>query len=790
MALERSKPVQDDSLTPPDSSEALPLPRAPADQGFAKSHQLNQYIVLERLGSGGQGVVYAAYDSRVDRKVALKMLRSDLHSQAPAQASAQLLKEAQTLGKLKHPNVVPVHGIESVPGCEFIVMGFMSEGTLADWAKKAPRSLEDVLARFREAGRGLAAAHAVGVVHRDFKPENVLLDEGVAHVTDFGLARELNHTSAGVAGTWRYMAPEQRARAAVGPAADQYAFCMSLFHVLTGAWPFEDEGPRVVRFPPADTTPPWVRAIITRGLSSEPSARYPSMGELLERLAADPTTQRRKVWRTAALVTLIAGTAAAAGAFAFTESPSQRAERRCLEKLEQTHATIWLPPRVQQIQDAFRAVAGDLGVQTFERVRGRMEPEVAAWRRESSAACKLEDRVSSRVLSRCLLARGQTLVSLSESFAHADRAAVEASVHTLGLEMQPVSGCQTSASTPPQLEDGAADERLRPSLARARVLRALGRLADAKQSAQLAAEEAEDAGAVRVAAEARLLAGQLAAELREEGAERRLHFAIVSAEAVGADEQRAQAWMALIAFHADRRDFEQARFALTQAEAIVERLGSPELLDSELSNQRGRLLAQQGDAEGAHRAFIRALELLRKHRPEDDARVMRALNNSLVSSPDAPAAIEGLRALVKARERTLGSDHPETALTQDNLAERLQREGHCEEAEVEVRGSIERRLRAGEPNPMRVGRGYSLLARVLKCRSRVPESIAAERKAIELFEQGHEDPVRLRPELNFLLARLVEASEPQQEQELIRQKLTQLPFPLGEGRGEGVTKPR
>jgi tetratricopeptide (TPR) repeat protein len=378
------------------------------------------------------------------------------------------------------------------------------------------------------------------------------------------------------------------------------------------------------------------------------------------------------------------------------------------------------------------------------------------------------------VRTRCLAARGQTLVSLSELFASADRPAVESAVHTLGLEMQPVASCQASASTLPQLEDTEADGRMRPTLSNARVLRALGKLSRAKEAAQLAAEAAEDANAKRVAAEARLLAGQLSAELGEEGAERRLNLAIISAEAVGADEQRARAWMALITFHAKRKEFEAALFAVTQAEAIVERLGSPELLEAELNNERGFMLNQQGDAEGAFSALSRALALLRKHRPDDDALVMRGLNNTLLATPDARAAIEGFRQLLQLRERVLGADHPETALTQFNLAGRLLRAQRCDEAEREVRGALERSLRAGEPDALVIGREYSLQARVLKCQGSVAASIDAERDAIKSFEQGNEHSARLRAKLNFLLARLVEAGASPAQQDEVKQELSRL----------------
>jgi eukaryotic-like serine/threonine-protein kinase len=769
VAQEHSPNVRHDSLTPPDSSEAATPARDPSDQALQRGDQLKHYIVLERLGSGGQGVVYAAYDPLVDRKVALKLLRSDV-----SQGEGQLRKEAQTLGKLDHPNVVTVHSVEDdgkkFLARPFITMQFKSGGTLAEWAKK-PRALDEVLARFREAGAGLAAAHRVGVVHRDFKPDNVLLDEhGVACVTDFGLARELEHASAGGAGTRRYMAPEQRERGAVSPFADQYSFCVALFQVLTGSWPFEESSSPLLRFPPGDTTPQWVRDVIARGLSLDPAHRYPSMDALLQDLSSDPRTQRRRLLRTAAVIALVAGVATAVGAFAFSESPAQRAERECVERVAQIRTGLWSGSRVQQMQNAFATAAGDLGSQTFERVRARMEPEVEAWARQSTRTCRLADPVQRRVLFGCLEARGQTLVSLSDLFAHADRPVVESAVHTLGLEMQPVTSCQAGVATLPQLEDSEVDARLRPTLARARVLHAAGRLGEGKEAALAVAGAAEQEGARRVASEAALLVGQLSAELGEVGAEDRLKRAISAADAVGADEERAQGWMALVVYYADRSEFPAALSAEAQAEAIVQRLGSPELLEAELFNQRGRRLTSQGDPDGAEEAFEHARALLLKHRPEDDALVMRAQNNYL-GSLEPEDALEGFRALAVLRERVLGPTHPETALTHHNIGAVLLKLERCPEADVEVGLALASRLSAGEPSPLRLGAEHKLRAQVLACLKRPEDAIAEERAAVDLLRRGGERDATMRLELNFLHELLAQANHPPAELEDVERQL-------------------
>src|SRR5690349_17448959 len=184
---------------------------------------VGRFVVLQRLGEGGMGVVYTAYDPELDRKVAIKLLKS------AEEGHARLLREAQAMARLQHPNVIAVHDVGTLPGNRvFVAMELVAGATLRGWLKAAPRAWREVIAIMRQAGVGLAAAHDAGLVHRDFKPDNVLVgDDGRVRVMDFGLARlgaadpELSSgshdtgplstplTMAGtVVGTPAYMAPE------------------------------------------------------------------------------------------------------------------------------------------------------------------------------------------------------------------------------------------------------------------------------------------------------------------------------------------------------------------------------------------------------------------------------------------------------------------------------------------------------------------------------------------------------------------------------------------------------
>ncbi len=224
--------------------EAAPSsrPNAGARDDVAPGTIVDRYILADRLGVGGMGVVYRARDPRLDRDVAIKLVSvSDL-----AGSQDRVAREAQTMAKLSHPNTCTVHDTGVWNGRLFIAMELCTGGTLTAWLR-ADRPWRVVLAKLVEAARGLVAAHAAGIVHRDFKPDNVLLtDDGRAKVTDFGLARAV-HEASEIAGTPGYMPPEQLAGGNSTQACDQFSFSVSCWQALCGCLPYQPEpGPSTV----------------------------------------------------------------------------------------------------------------------------------------------------------------------------------------------------------------------------------------------------------------------------------------------------------------------------------------------------------------------------------------------------------------------------------------------------------------------------------------------------------------------------------------------------------------
>ncbi len=302
---------------------------APAsrDSSPALPQRISKYELGERLGTGGNGVVMLARDVTLDRKVAIKLLRGA----ATDEANQRLLREAQAAAKLSHENVVVVHEVGTHDGGVFVAMEHVAGGTLRDFGRA--HTWSEVLDVYRRAGRGLAAAHAAGLVHRDFKPDNVLVGEdGRVRVTDFGLvsvsgtrttdtasldgtALSTTLTRTGtVMGTPRYMAPEQHDSAAVDARADQFSFCVALYEALFHRPPFDGETYESIAShvcageivpPPADSpVPRAIREAVLRGLAPDPNDRWPSMSDLIDALAP-PRAQRRRWWIAAVPAVLV-----------------------------------------------------------------------------------------------------------------------------------------------------------------------------------------------------------------------------------------------------------------------------------------------------------------------------------------------------------------------------------------------------------------------------------------------------------------------------------------------------
>jgi hypothetical protein len=300
---------------------------SPAREVVAPSpgERLGRYIVLRTVGTGGMGVVVAAHDPELDRSIAIKLVRADFWAHASDAARAQLRREAQSMARLHHPNVVAVHDVGSHDGHLFIAMQLVPGAPLDQWLRRA-RTWREILDVCVGAGRGLAAAHRAGLVHRDVKPANILVDgDGVARVADFGLAVPGAAPADGAAcGTPAYMALEQHRGVAADARSDQFAFAVTAFEALYGRRPFAGATKAAIADAIAGGkistiarhgVPRRVHSALCRALAADPRDRYASMEDLLDALA--PRARARRIGFAAVVVAaagLVVGAAVPSGA--------------------------------------------------------------------------------------------------------------------------------------------------------------------------------------------------------------------------------------------------------------------------------------------------------------------------------------------------------------------------------------------------------------------------------------------------------------------------------------------
>ncbi|MBK6919478.1 MAG: serine/threonine protein kinase [Deltaproteobacteria bacterium] len=389
--------------------------------GPRAASMIGRYIVVERLGAGGMGIVYAAYDPELDRKVALKLL---FRRDAGDVDRERLVREAKAMAKLAHPNVVHVYDVGEHEGRIFIAMEYVRGSTLRAWARAERRTWREVLAVCLDAGEGLAAAHAAGIIHRDFKPDNVLIGEdGRARVLDFGLARSASEPTSpereaseapeapsrsqrgtvtrtgAVLGTPGYIAPEQLRGAAPDVRGDQYSFCATVWEALAGALPraramavgndstavplvSDPSGPAA---PPRGAMPRWVERVLRRGLGEH--ARYPTLDALLRALRRDPAVRRVRL----AVATAMLATVAGAFAIGLSARAPAAGDDPCGGGAERLGEAWSGDDRERAIVDV-QSQPSDFAAELAPRLRTQLDEFASHWTAQYRDACLAHQR--------------------------------------------------------------------------------------------------------------------------------------------------------------------------------------------------------------------------------------------------------------------------------------------------------------------------------------------------------------------------------------------------------------
>lgn len=626
----------------PDDLDDLDVQRAFAGFRHAVLGQPQQRVTLLRyellgtLGAGGTGVVYEAFDPQLERPVAIKLLRPDRDD---PEAHARLVREGKTLARLSHPNIVQVHDVgyrvhDNGTREVFIVMELVPGQTLAERL----RGCEGWRTRLQwllQAGRGLEAAHALGLVHRDFKPSNVVVDDhDRVRVLDFGLACEasLDHdetdndhatalTRTGtIRGTPAYMAPEQH-RGEVGDArSDQFAFGVALYEALHGARPYEGDTLTALHqakragppHRPRRGLPGYVHRALRRALAPHPEDRFASMTELLH--ALDVARHRRR--RTLAVTTL--GAVVLAGGL--VGGPRLQQAMECSEAATSME-TLW-------DERARTRVRAQLGDAEAVRVEARIDEYVARWLEARAQTCEDEHdqtrRIEPRVATACL-DRSRSAVAATLTLLQSDP---DAQLATRAIDLldglPDPTECrdpEVLQREPPPPEDEPTRrevDALRRSLTEATMLRYAAHYQPAWSRVEAAAAAAEALGYEPLLAEVEFSRGMLLSDegVRLPEAEARLEGAYLRAQRAGHRTVAADAAVELVYVVGNRigRTAEGQQWAKL-AQAVVDADDLPRQV--RLDSNRAAVLSRSavGDYETAHQLLRDAVARVRTEAP-------------------------------------------------------------------------------------------------------------------------------------------------------------------------------
>ncbi len=484
--------------------------------------RVGRYIVVETAGSGGMGIVFRAYDPQLDRSVALKIVRA--RGAELDEARERLLREARTLAQLAHPNVLPIHDVMAVGDDLVVVMEFVDGMTLDAWVRAEARTWPEIVRIYTEAARGLAAAHAVDVIHRDFKPSNALIGkDGRLRVVDFGLARAGAASSEGpleIMGTVAYMAPEQLADGAVSHASDQFSFFVALYEALLGVRPFagDDRDALTARMRAGQLTPAtggnaiptWLRALLLRGMAFEPGARFPSMDRVIAELTRVRGWRR---WRVPAAFVALTAIATVAVIRAQLADPLADCDGGVSEIDK-----AWGPTTRDRVTTVLTGDPGAYAADVMTLTIAGLDRYRSTFIQIHRDACIAHRRgaMSSVVLDRtmsCLRRRRGELETAVQVLGELDRASSQNSIDVVA-RLAPVEACgdvANLAADEPPIADPAVRMQvvaLRHRLGRAAALDAAAQSTAAIAEARAIDREAEHLNQPTIMIEAELLVGR------------------------------------------------------------------------------------------------------------------------------------------------------------------------------------------------------------------------------------------------------------------------------------------
>ncbi len=771
--------VKDAAPPTPDTRSRAPATVAATKQARRRGPHvsvggmIDRYRVLRLLGQGGMGMVYAAHDTELDRQVAVKVMRPELGDAV----ADRLVRESRLMAKVAHPAVITVFDSGRAGEQVWVAMEYIEGSTLGGWLHAAPRTWLEIVEMFRRAGEGLGAAHKAGLVHRDFKPENVLLaldGDRVARVvvTDLGVARAITDvgatgatpapmtpihvslTATGVAvGTPAYMAPEQLDAKEVDARADVFAFGVALWEALWGERPFPgrsvpeirnaiDRGPRP---PPAqprargasDRPPAWIERTLRAAVSADPAHRPASMADLLARL--DPARHHRRV-RNAAIVGVLGVGAVAAGVVAVVSRADGRAVAPDAAPAPTTLAVCtdpfdppWGDDAKRSLRSLIEAAPSPVAVRIADRAIAGMDAYAGRWRTVRDQVCA-QPRAIAEVGAACLEVRKAQLGNLLAVLPDVpieERAKLDQTlVFMPGHEVCATAGAAGVIAALTTASPAAQATRAEIDAAIARV--------DAGDvvggGAALEALRAEVDGLDEPALSAAYY-HELARVYAETGSTKvaeTLRLALASAEKARLDELSASIWIDLAGTLADT-DLDEAMQTLQLADAAIVRAGGDPVLRVTHDHVLASIHFQRNELDDAERISRAALDTARAVAPEMTFDLQVLLADILNEAGKYGDALALHRGALPDLERLFGPDHPLVASAHADVAADLVFLGDAAGVLTELETALAIAERAYGPDELEAATYRTALADALRNVGRYEDAVAMLRATREIL---------------------------------------------------------
>ncbi len=758
--------------------------KSAAKPTFQKGSLVGRYVVLEVLGSGGMGEVYIAIDPELDRRVALKLVKShDPGSTDSSGRQTRLLREAQAMAKLSHPNVVSIFDVGVAEGRVFLAMELVTGTTLNGWLDETPRTWAEVLAVFKQAGTGLAAAHHAGMIHRDFKPDNILIGrDGRVRVSDFGLARaagglepseaKLSEAQSegatlesvsqsllstpmthGILGTPGYMAPEQLLGTKTDEKSDQFSFCVSLYRALYRQTPFvagsmsemiSSITAREVRPAPKDTlVPTWVRRIVLRGLSASPHDRFTSMDAVLAALERDPSKARRR-WLSLA-VAAVGVAVVAGGAVAAVKRQSQRCRGA-----EERVALVWSEPTKQTIHQQFLSSGLPYAEDAWGALKASLDRYGAEWAAQQTEACEatwVRGEQSDAVLSlrlQCLNARLDELGALATAMTSADASAIM-HASTASSALTQLNRCSDVTAlerrTPFAKNDEVTRrvEALEHRIHEANSQFSLGHFADAEAQMRSVVAEARVLGFPPLLAQSlRILSRFQGASGKYDGLREQILESIRYSELSGDDENRFLAFMLLIGLGDEQGQKYEAVLAYGRlGENVLSRIQKNDWHRARLATLLGNLAFDRGHFDEALAQYEKGRSFALSDPNAAGASLVNFDLNLGLAYTELGQNIKGLaleEQAAAAARALLGVHHPNVGLDYANIADLQARLFHFDDALENAEKALRIDLESVGPAHINTVRAWGTKASALRNLGRPAEAEQVVRHALAVGE--------------------------------------------------------